>query len=69
MYRYDLIGCSQTMCLGALDDLLEERFPGLELVRLEVQVHNLTRGTKAVLEAMPKVQARGILKVTQWRFS
>ena len=69
MYSEDLIGCSQTMCLGALDDLLEERFPDLELVRLEVQLHKLPKGTKAVLEAMPKVKARGILKVTQWRFS
>ncbi|KAI0656901.1 hypothetical protein C8Q70DRAFT_302078 [Cubamyces menziesii] len=49
VYGDEQIGCSQTVCLGALDDVLEGRFPGLEVVQLEMQ-------------------ARGILKVTQWRF-
>ena len=70
VYGDEQIGCSQTMCLGALDDLLEERFPSLEAVRLEMQVREamLPECMKEALEVMPKIKARGILKVTQWRF-
>ena len=70
VYGDEQIGCSQTVCLGALDDVLEGRFPGLEVVQLEMQVREamLPECMKEALEVMPKINERGILKVTQWRF-
>ncbi|KAI0326148.1 hypothetical protein GY45DRAFT_1329297 [Cubamyces sp. BRFM 1775] len=60
---------NETICLGALDDMLEARFPALEMVRLEIQIwgDRLPKCKTAAEEVMPKSMARGILEVVQWR--
>ncbi|KAH9899374.1 hypothetical protein C8Q73DRAFT_787259 [Cubamyces lactineus] len=63
------IKSNEVLCLGALENMLEERFPALEMVRLEMRRPkiNLLECATAASEVMPKSKARGILQVTQWQ--
>ena len=69
--REEQITSNETLRLRALDNMLEERFPALEVIRLEMRQAklNLLECATAAFEVMPRSKARGILEVTQWQYT
>ncbi|KAJ8502250.1 hypothetical protein ONZ51_g73 [Trametes cubensis] len=55
--REEQITSNETLCLRALDNMLEERFPALEVIRLEMRQAklNLLECATAAFEVMPRI--------------